>query len=62
MEIWKLRNSQLSLLVPEVKEATPEVVKEEAAPQTKFVQNVATAQEAEVVSEPQDCVMEASST
>lgn len=59
MEIWKLRNSQLCLPAPEVKEATPEVVEEEAAPETEVVQHAAIAQEVVVVSEPQDYVMEA---
>lgn len=58
-EIWKLRKSQLCLPAPKVKEATPEVVEEEVAPESKVVQHLATAPEADVVFEPQDCVMEA---
>lgn len=59
MKIWKLRNSQLCLPAPEVKEATPEVVEEEAAPETEVVQHAATAPKVDVVFEPQDCAMEA---
>lgn len=58
MEIWKLRNSQLCPPALEVKEATPEVVEEEVALETVTVQQAATAQEDDVVSEHQDCVME----
>lgn len=46
MEIWKLRNSQLCLPALEVKEATPEVVEEEATPEIEVVQHTATAPEA----------------
>lgn len=46
MEIWKLRNSQLCLLPPEVKKVTQEVVEEVVV------------QENGVVSRHQDCLME----
>lgn len=58
MEIWKLRNSQLYLPAPEIKEATPEVMEEEAAPETKIVQHIESALEVDAAYEPQDCAME----
>lgn len=41
MELWKLRNSQLCLLEPKVKEASPEPMeKEEEAPTIEPAQNI----------------------
>ena len=50
MEIWKLRNSQLCLPAPEVKEAIQEVMED------VVVQDVV------VISGHQDCIMEEAST
>lgn len=58
MELWKLRNSQLCLPAPEVKETTPEIVEEEVAPETEVVQHDATLPEADNVSKPLNCAME----
>lgn len=52
MEIWKLRNSQLCLPAPEVKELTPEVMEEVDVQEVVFVQDRV------VVSGHRDYVME----
>lgn len=54
MELWKLRNSQLCLPAPEIKEASPEAMeKEEEALKTEIIQHIEPA-----APEPQDSVME----
>ena len=58
MEIWKLRNSQLCLPAPEIKEATPEVMEEEVAPETEIVQHIESAPEPTATFVPLDYVME----
>lgn len=52
IEIWKLRNSQLCLPAPEVKEVTQEVVEEVVIQEDIAVQDVI------VVSGHRDCIME----
>lgn len=62
MELWKLRNSQLCLPAPEIKEPTLQAMEEEAAPKTKFVQYIESASEVDAASELQDCAMEEAAT
>lgn len=49
MELWKLKNSQLCLPAPEIKEATPE---EEAAPNTETVPHIESAPKVVTAYEP----------
>lgn len=58
MELWKLRNSQLCVPAPEIKEATPEVMEEEVAPEIEIVQHIESALEADDAFDPQDYAME----
>lgn len=62
-ELWKLRNSQLCLPAPEIKEDSLEAMEEEEdALETKPVQHIESAPEPAATSDPQDCVMEESPT
>lgn len=62
MELWKLINSQLYLLAPEIKEASPESMEEEVSPETESVQHTESAPEPTATSDPQDSIMEEAHT
>ncbi|XP_050918435.1 proline-rich receptor-like protein kinase PERK9 [Lathyrus oleraceus] len=58
MELWKLRNSQLCLPAPKIKEASPEATEKEEAPETEIVQHIESAALEPSAHEPQDSAME----
>lgn len=62
MELWKLRNSELCLAVPKIKEASLEAMEEEVAPETEPVQHIESASKPAATFDPQDSIMEEAPT